>query len=279
MTVIIDGKKTAENILLKLKDEVSDFEKKPTLIVFLVGSNPASKVYVRNKRNAAAKLGINSIIEELPDNISQEDLEKKVIEANNNKDINAILVQLPLPKGLNAKKIVQTISPEKDVDGFTPCNVGQSFIGGDPYSYSCTPKGVIRLLDEYKIPIEGKNVVIIGRSNIVGKPLFNLMLNRNATVTVCHSKTQNLNDFTNKADILVSAVGQPGLVKKEMVKQGAVVIDVGITRLDNGKLTGDIDFDDVKGSASFITPVPGGVGPMTIAMLMENTIELFKKQL
>ncbi len=276
--MIIDGKKVAQGILEDIKKQVAKLEIKPAIAVVIVGENPSSKIYVNLKNKKATEIGMNSVVIEMPENTLQQELEAKIDELNQNVNINAILVQMPLPKALDAYKIIEKILPEKDVDGFHPENVGRLSIGLAPFSYSCTPKGVIRLLDEYNIDLEGKHVVVIGRSNIVGKPLSMMLLARNATVTMAHSKTRNLPLLVKSADIVASAVGSPKLVKKEWIKEGAVVIDVGISRTFEGKIAGDVDFANVKDKASFTTPVPGGVGPMTIAMLLENTLNLYYLQ-
>ncbi len=277
MTVLIEGKTLSQKILKDLETSIEKLDKKPKLAVVLVGENPASQIYVRNKQKTALKIGMESLVIELPDTVSEENLVEQIHILNEDKDINAILVQLPLPNHINSNRIIETIDPIKDVDGFHPINAGKLAIGQFPYAYPCTPKGIIKLLEEYNIDIEGKHAVVVGRSNIVGKPLAQMLLRKNATVTIAHSKTKNLKDITKNADILVSAIGQPGFIKEEMVAEGAIVIDVGINRI-NGKLSGDIDFENVKNKTSFITPVPGGVGPMTIAMLMQNTLELYKHQ-
>lgn len=275
MAKILDGKALAQKITNEIKKEVSSLEKKPKLAVVLVGNNPASEIYVRNKQKKAIELGFESVVLPLPEDISEENLLEHIYILNEDTSINAILVQLPLPKHLNQKRILEAIEPIKDVDGFTSYNFGRLALGYKPYAIPCTPKGIIRILDEYKLEIEGKNVLVIGRSNIVGKPISLLLQSRNATVTMAHSKTKNLNDLILASDIVVSAVGIPNLVKN--VKNDAIVIDVGINRTDKG-LCGDIDFDETSKTASYITPVPGGVGPMTIAILMENTLELYKLQ-
>lgn len=275
MTKILDGKSLAQKITNKIKEEVSSFEKKPKLAVVLVGNNPASEIYVKNKEKKALELGFESIVLPLPEDISEDNLLEHIYILNEDTNINAILVQLPLPKHINQKRILEAIEPIKDVDGFTSYNFGRLALGYKPYAVPCTPKGIIRILDEYKIKLEGKSVLVIGRSNIVGKPISLLLQARNATVTMAHSKTENLNDLILASDIVVSAVGNPNLVKK--VKDNAIVIDVGINRTEMG-LCGDIDFNEVSKTANYITPVPGGVGPMTIAMLMENTLELYKLQ-
>ncbi len=278
MTKLIDGKIVAKEILDNLADEVLFLNKKPCLAVIIVGNDSASKIYVNLKKKKALELGFNSIVIELPEKTLEKDLIDKIEELNSDKNVNAILVQMPLPKHINPLKIIETISPQKDVDCFHPYNVGNISIGKKSYVYPCTPKGIIRLLEYYDIKIEGKHAVVIGRSNIVGRPLSQMLINENATVTLCHSKTKNLSEITKTADILISAVGKPNLVTENMVKDGVVIIDVGMNRLENGKLCGDVDFENVKDKASYITPVPGGVGPMTICSLMVNTYDLFKYQ-
>ncbi len=278
MTVILDGKKLRDKILEELKTRLEKYDSSPTLVVILVGDNPASRIYVNNKKKTAENLGINSIVINYPSDVEEQVLLDKIHELNSDKNVTAILVQLPLPEHIDKFKIINAISPEKDVDGFTPENSGRLFTGEKPYVYPCTPKGIIRLLDEYEIPIEGKHAVIVGRSNIVGKPLAQMLLNRNATVTICHSRTKNLADITKTADILVSAVGGK-IIGINMIQSNCVVVDVGIFKDENGKTRGDVDFDTVAPLTSYITPVPGGVGPMTIAMLMSNTVELFEKNL
>jgi len=277
MSIILDGKKLAEKITKNIKQEIIDNNYQPSLAVVIVGENPASQIYVRNKKIKAEELGIKSQIIALPSDISQNNLEKEVEKLNADKSIHAILVQLPLPKGLSAQKVIEKISPEKDVDGFHPYNIGRLLCDGKPFANPCTPLGIMKILEEYNIDVEGKNVVIVGRSNIVGKPLAVMMTNKNATVTLCHSKTQNLAEITSKADIFVSAVGKANFFDEKFVKEGAVVIDVGINRNSDEKLTGDVNFEKVKDKVSYITPVPKGVGPMTIAMLMYNSLELYKK--
>ena len=277
MATILDGKKLADKIIEQIKSEVSELSVKPKLAVILVGNNPASEIYVRNKQKKAQTLGFDSIVIPLPKDISEENLLEHIYILNEDTNINAILVQLPLPKHINKQKILEAIEPLKDVDGFTSYNFGRIALGYKPYVYPCTPKGVIRILDEYNIELEGKNVVVIGRSNIVGKPLSLMLQNRNATVTMAHSKTKNLKGLCKIADIIISAVGTPNLITEDFIKENCTIIDVGINRTEQG-LKGDVDFDNVSEIAKYITPVPGGVGPMTIAMLMENTFELFKKQ-
>lgn len=276
MTTILDGKKLRDKIIENLKVKVDTFEEKPTLVVILVGENPASKIYVNNKKKMAEKIGIHSEVINYPANITEAELLDKIEELNNNKKVTAILVQLPLPKHISKDNVMNKIIPSKDVDGFTPYNFGKLFSGETPTVYPCTPKGILLLLDEYNIEIEGKHVVIVGRSNIVGKPLSQMMLNKNATVTICHSHTKNLSQITKTADILVSAVGK-NIIEGEMLKTDCVIVDVGIFKDENGKTRGDVDFESASKIASFISPVPGGVGPMTIASLMLNTVELFEK--
>lgn len=278
MAQIIDGKLVSKKILENLSDEILFLEKKPSLTVIIVGEDPASKIYVNLKKKKAQELGIHSNVIEMPESVSQKELLDKIEELNNDDSVNAVLVQLPLPKHIDTKAVIEKINPIKDVDCFHPYNMGQIATNGNPYVYPCTPKGIIRLLEYYDIPIEGKNAVIVGRSNIVGRPVAQMLLNQNATVTICHSKTKNLDAIVKNADIIISAVGQKNLIKAEMVKDGAVVIDVGMNRTDDGKLCGDVDFYNVEKKAAFITPVPGGVGPMTICSLMQNTFDLYKIQ-
>ena len=278
MTVIMDGKALRDKILEDLKIKVDSFKVKPSLVVILAGDNPASQIYVNNKKKTAEKLGIKSEIINYPADISEDVLLDKIEDLNKDESVTAILVQLPLPKHIDKFKVIDAICPAKDVDGFTPENFGKLFAGEEPYVYPCTPKGILLLLDEYNIELDGKHVVIVGRSNIVGKPLSQMMLKRNATVTVCHSHTKNLAEITKTADILISAVGEK-IIEEKMLKSGCVVIDVGIFKDENGKTRGDVNFEKVLRKASYITPVPGGVGPMTIASLMLNTVELFEKNL
>ncbi len=277
MTTIINGKEIAEKITENLKQKVSKMEIKPHLAVIQVGNNEASNIYVNLKKKKAEDVGIKSSIIKFHETITEQELINEIKKLNDNDNVNAILVQLPLPKNINTENIIKTIIPQKDVDGFTAENSGDLINGFAPKAMPCTPKGIIRLLKEYNIQIEGKHAVIVGRSNIVGKPLSMLLLRKNATVTICHSKTQNLKEITKQADILISAVGKK-IIFKDMVKPDAVVIDVGIFKDENGKTTGDVDFENVKEVASYITPVPKGVGPMTIASLLENTVELFEQQ-
>lgn len=278
MAEIINGKEIAENILNNIKKEVESYDVKPTLAVIIVGCNPASKVYVKNKIKKSEFLGFNSILKELPENTTKEELLDVIKNLNEDKNVNGILLQLPLPKSLDEKDFLDEISPIKDVDGFTTYNSGKLFKGEKPYAVACTPKGIIKLLETKNINLEGKLAVVIGRSNIVGKPIAALLLQKNATVIQAHSKTKNLPEILKLADVIISATGKEEFIKGDMVKEGAVIIDVGITRNKNGKLTGDVDFESVNKKVSYITPVPGGVGPMTITSLMENTLELYKLQ-
>ncbi len=278
MAVILDGKKLRDKILSDLKLKIDKFEKKPKLVVILAGDNPASKIYVNNKKKTAEKLGILSQVIEYPSNVSENELLGKISELNKDETVTAVLVQLPLPSHISKENIMNSIAPEKDVDGFTPYNFGKLFSGEEPMVYPCTPKGILLLLKEYDIELEGKHVVIIGRSNIVGRPLSQMMLNKNATVTVCHSHTKNLPDIIKTADVVVSAAGK-NIIKGEMLKNNCVVVDVGIFKDENGKTRGDVDFESASRIASYISPVPGGVGPMTITSLMLNTVELFEKSL
>ena len=276
MAIILDGKKLRDKIFENLKQKLNNMSEKPTLAVILVGDDPASQIYVKNKKKTAENLGINSIVINYPSNISEKILLDKIQELNNDNKITAILVQLPLPKHIDKFKIIDAIAPEKDVDGLTPYNSGKLFSGEEPYVYPCTPKGILLLLDEYNIELEGKHVVVIGRSNLVGKPVAQMLLNRNATVTMCHSHTKNLSDITKTADIVVSAVGK-NIIGEKMLKSDCVVVDVGIFKDINGKICGDVDFANASKIAAYISPVPGGVGPMTIASLMLNTVELASK--
>ena len=268
--ILLDGKTVSQKVLNEVRERVSKLDKKPHLVVILVGNDPASKIYVKNKQKAAWQVGIRSTVIEMSEDTEEDELLNKIYELNERKDVTGILVQLPLPPQIDKNNIVTAISPMKDVDGFTPENVGKLAIGLEPYFYPATPQGIIMLLDEYNIPIEGKDAVVVGRSNIVGKPMAQMLLRRNATVTICHSYTQELEDKIKTADIVVSAVGKK-IIKCKMVKNNSVVVDVGITRDSDGKLTGDVDFDYVSDSVGFISPVPGGVGPMTIASLMYNS--------
>ncbi|MCR5145850.1 MAG: bifunctional methylenetetrahydrofolate dehydrogenase/methenyltetrahydrofolate cyclohydrolase FolD [Clostridia bacterium] len=278
MAELINGKELAQKIRLGLKDEVLELKKQginPKLAVIMVGDDKASKVYVRNKSRACEEIGIAYEEFLMDENTTMDELLNLIEDLNNRKDIHGILLQSPIPKNLDINLAFNKIDYRKDVDGFHPINVGKLSIGEDCF-ISCTPFGVVKMLDEYNIDVQGKNVVIIGRSNIVGKPLIQCMLKKNGTVTVCHSKTQNIKEITKNADILIAALGKAKFVTADMVKDGAVIIDVGINRNDDGKLVGDVDFENVEKKASYITPVPGGVGPMTIAMLMTNVVKAAK---
>ena len=280
MYQLIDGKELSKKIREELKLETDKLKEKkiiPKLAVILVGNNSASKVYIKNKSKACNDVGVEFEEIILDNNTSMEKLLSIIDELNVRRDINGILLQSPIPEGLNIQKAFERINYKKDVDGFNPINVGKLMIGQDTF-ISCTPYGIIKMLEAYNIEIQGKHAVVIGRSNIVGKPLSQCLLNKNATVTICHSKTKNIKEIAKTADILISAVGKINMVTADMVKDGAVVIDVGMNRNDDGKLVGDVDFEKVKERASYITPVPGGVGPMTIAMLMNNVIKATKLQ-
>ena len=275
MAELIDGKMISTLIKDECKEKVAEYKKQGIsicLAVIQVGNDPASSVYVNNKKKTCAYIGIDSLSYELPEETTQEELLALIEELNQKKEVNGILVQLPVPKHIDEKTIINAISPKKDVDGFHPQSVGSLCIG-QPGFVSCTPAGIIELLKRTNVDISGKHCVVIGRSNIVGKPMALLMLRENATVTVTHSKTKNLKEITKQADILIVAIGKPKFVDSSYVKEGAVVIDVGIHRNEDNKLCGDVDFDSVKTSVSAITPVPGGVGPMTIAMLMKNCVD------
>lgn len=277
---IINGKEIAAQVRSELKAEIELLKNQkgvtPGLAVVLVGENPASKVYVRNKGKACEEVGIRSFQHTLPEGTAQEELLRLISRLNNSKDVHGILVQLPLPKHINEEAVLELISPQKDVDGFHPYNMGRLMIG-NPLLQPCTPFGVMRLLDSTGIDISGKEAVVVGRSNIVGKPMAMMLLKRNATVTICHSRTKDLVEKVRSADIIIAAIGKAEFIKGGWVKEGAVVIDVGINRTPDGRLVGDVDFNEVSSKASFITPVPGGVGPMTIAMLLKNTVEAAKK--
>lgn len=275
--MVIDGKHVSSVMRESILKEVTTLKTKgivPGLAVVIVGGNPASQSYVRSKERACDKLGMYSEKYELKDDVTEQEILTLIESLNRNNNIHGILIQLPLPEHIDEARVIEAIDPRKDVDGFHPVNVGKLSIGLEGLK-SCTPYGVIQLLEHYKLPIEGKHAVILGRSNIVGKPIGALLLQRNATVTICHSRTKNLNDILLSADILVVAIGKPNFVTADMVKEGAVVIDVGINRVDD-QLVGDVAYDTVKDVASYITPVPGGVGPMTITMLMYNTLEACK---
>lgn len=280
MAILMDGKELAKKIRGELKEEVEQLKKDgitPKLAVVMVGEDKASQVYVRNKSRACDEIGIAFEEFLLPDTTKMEELLALIDTLNNRDDIDGILLQSPIPKHLDINLAFNRISPEKDVDGFNPINVGRLSIGEDSF-VSCTPAGVVRMLEEYDIEMEGKHAVILGRSNIVGKPLIQCMLKKNATVTVCHSRTKQIEKITKQADILIAAIGKAKFVKADMVKDGAVVIDVGINRTEEGKLVGDVDFETVEKKVKAITPVPGGVGPMTIAMLMTNLVKAAKKR-
>lgn len=274
MGTIIDGKQLAATIRRQLTGEVEELRKQgiiPKLAVIMVGDDKASKIYVKNKNKACEELGIEYEEYLIESSITIKELLNLIEVLNEKKDVHGILLQSPLPEHLDINLAIEKISPEKDVDGFHPINVGKLSLNQDCF-VSCTPYGIIKMLDAYHIPIEGKNAVIIGRSNIVGRPLSQCLINRNATVTVCHSRTQNMEEITKKADILIAAIGKPNFVTENMIKQGVVIIDVGINRTSNG-IVGDVAFEEVEKKASYITPVPGGVGPMTIAMLMNNVVK------
>ena len=277
--MIIDGKKIAETLRQKLKKEIieikSSFKSVPGLTVILIGEDPASKIYVKNKEKFSKEIGINSEVIRYPENIEEKEVLSKIIELNKNKKVSGILVQLPLPKHINKQKVIETILPEKDVDGFHPINVGNLSSGYDS-KIPCTPLGCLILLKEVEKNLSGKHAVVIGRSNLNGKPMAQLLLKENCTVTITHSKTKDLKSQCNKADIIIAAVGKPKLVKGDWVKKNAIVIDVGINKTSDG-IVGDVDFNEVSKVARAITPVPGGVGPMTIACLLRNTVECFKR--
>jgi len=279
MATILDGREVSKIYRERLKQEIETYKSKgyrePSLAVILVGNDPASQVYVNNKRKACQQVGIKSLFYHLPEESSEEKLLKLVEELNENPEVDGILVQLPLPKHINPQKVIEAIAPDKDVDGFHPENMGKLIANLDSGFVPCTPLGIKILLDHYGIDVKGKDTTIVGAGYIVGKPLSVLMLNMNATVTVCHIHTKDLKKHTLNADILVSATGVPHLIKEDMVKEGAVVIDVGISKKD-GKIVGDVDFERVKEKASYITPVPGGVGPMTVTALLLNTVKAYK---
>ncbi|HUK55615.1 MAG TPA: bifunctional methylenetetrahydrofolate dehydrogenase/methenyltetrahydrofolate cyclohydrolase FolD [Nitrospiria bacterium] len=275
MTEIIDGKKISAEIKGRIKENVAVLKaegRTPGLAAVLVGDNPASVIYVRNKRKACEEVGIYSEEHKLPASTKQEDLLNLILQLNNDPKIHGILVQLPLPKHLDTEQVLYAVSPKKDVDGLHPNNVGHLTMGS-PVFVPCTPAGVMAILDYHKIPIEGRRAVIVGRSNLVGRPVGLLLMHRNATITVCHSRTRDIGAVCREGDILIAAIGKPRFITADMVKNGAAVIDVGINRLPDGKLVGDVDYEPVSQKAGWITPVPGGVGPMTIAMLLQNTLE------
>ena len=278
MAEIIDGKELAKKVRKELKKDVEALKAKginPKLAVIMVGNDPGSTVYVRNKSKACEKVGIEFEEFLFDEKTEEAELLDLIDKLNADDSIHGILLQCPVPKHIDVNKAFRRISPNKDVDGFNPINVGNLTIGEDAF-ISCTPYGVVKMFEEYNIETEGKRAVILGRSNIVGKPMIQCMLNKNSTVTVCHSRTQNIGEVIKEADIVIAAIGKPNFVKADMVKDGAVVIDVGINRLEDGTITGDVDYENVALKASFITPVPGGVGPMTIAMLLNNVVKAAK---
>ena len=280
MAILLDGKELAKKIRENQKEEVINLKKNgvfPKLAVIMVGKNSASEIYVRNKSKVCNEIGIDFNEYLLEEKTTMKELKKLITTLNEKNDINGILLQSPIPSGLNINEAFECIAPTKDVDGFHPENIGKLCLGQDTF-VSCTPYGIVKILEEYNIQIKGKHVVILGRSNIVGKPLIQCMLNKDATVTVCHSKTTEIEKHTKMADILIVAIGKPNFVTKDMVRQGCTVIDVGINRNQDGKICGDVDFKEIEKVASYITPVPGGVGPMTIAMLMNNVIKSAKNQ-
>ncbi|AYC52376.1 MULTISPECIES: bifunctional methylenetetrahydrofolate dehydrogenase/methenyltetrahydrofolate cyclohydrolase FolD [Bacillus] len=276
---IIDGKETAKEKRGQLAKEVEELKKQgvtPGLAVILIGDDPASLSYVRGKKKAAEAMGIRFQLDHFDASFTEQELLEVIDQYNQNDDFHGILVQLPLPNHISEQAVIERISPEKDVDGFHPLNVGKMLLGEDTF-LPCTPAGIVELLKKTEIDLSGKEVVVVGRSNIVGKPVGQLLLNENATVTYCHSRTADITAHTKKADILIVAVGKANFIKADQIKEGAVVIDVGVNRLDNGKLAGDVDFEEAKEKASYITPVPGGVGPMTITMLAHNTVKSAKR--
>lgn len=281
MAELISGKVVSQKVRSEIAEEVKAFKEAygyaPGLAVIVVGDDPASAVYVRNKHKACLDVGITSYQIEFPGETAEDVLLSKIDELNSDPKVNGILVQLPLPKHISEEKVINRISPKKDVDAFHPENVGKIVIGSYDY-LPCTPAGIVELLNHYSVAIEGKSCVVIGRSNIVGKPMALLLTERNGTVTLCHSRTKNLANITSEADIVVVAIGKPEFLTADMIKEGAVVVDVGINRLPDGKLVGDVKFDEVEKKASMITPVPGGVGPMTITMLLKNTLTAARKQ-
>ena len=277
--IIIDGKETAKEKRGQLAKEVEELKKQgvtPGLAVILIGDDPASLSYVRGKKKAAEAMGIRFQLDHFDASFSEQELLEVIDQYNQNNDFHGILVQLPLPDHISEQAVIERISPDKDVDGFHPLNVGKMLLGEDTF-LPCTPAGIVELLKKTEIDLSGKEVVVVGRSNIVGKPVGQLLLNENATVTYCHSRTADITAHTKKADILIVAVGKANFIKVDQMKEGAVVIDVGVNRLDNGKLVGDVDFEEAKEKASYITPVPGGVGPMTITMLAHNTVKSAKR--
>jgi len=275
---ILDGKKLSSKIKEELKSEVEELKSQgitPGLAVILVGNDPASHTYVRMKRNACQDVGIYSVVHEFPENITEKELLSTIDMINENPNIHGLLIQLPLPKHIDTTKVLERVSPKKDVDGFHPYNMGRLVEGLDTFA-PCTPLGVMELFKEYNIDLVGKDVCVVGASNIVGKPMWALLVNAWATVDICHIETRDLAAHTKRADIVIVGVGKPNLITADMVKEGVIVVDIGINKLPNGKLVGDVDFDEVSKKASYITPVPGGVGPMTIAMLLKNTVKAAK---
>ena len=275
---ILDGKKLSEKIKNQVKTEVDELKKEgitPGLAVILVGNDPASQTYVRMKKNACEKVGMYSVVHEFPESITEKELLSTIDMINENPNIHGLLIQLPLPKHIDTTKVLERVSPLKDVDGFHPYNMGRLVEGLDTFA-PCTPLGVMELFKEYNIDVYGKDVCVVGASNIVGKPMWALLVNEMATVDICHIATKDLKEHTKRADIVIVGVGKPNLITADMVKKGVTVIDIGINKLENGKLVGDVDFENVSKKASFITPVPGGVGPMTIAMLLKNTLKAAK---
>ena len=280
MAILIDGKQLAKKIRSNLKIECEELKTKginPKFAVIMVGNDSSSKIYVKSKSKACEEIGIEFEEFLLSEDITQENLENLIEELNQNEKVHGILVQSPIPKNLDVNRAFEKIAPEKDVDGFNSVNVGKLALNRDTF-VSCTPYGIMKMFEEYQIDLTGKEVVIVGRSNIVGKPLIQCVLNKNATVTVCHSKTKNLAEHTRRADVLIAAIGKPHFITADMVKENAVVIDVGINRTEEGKILGDVEFETVEKKAEYITPVPGGVGPMTIAMLMNNVIKAAQNQ-
>ena len=281
MAELLNGKEFAKKVRKQVKEEVEFLKENgvnPKLAVIMVGNNSSSEVYVRNKSKACEKTGIDFEEFLMGEETSEEELLSLIEKLNNDDSVHGILLQSPVPKHIDINKAFRTISPLKDVDGFNPINVGNLSIGEDCF-ISCTPYGVIKLLEEYNIELEGKEAVVLGRSNIVGKPMAQCLLDKNATVTICHSRTKKIDEVIKRADIVIAAIGKPCFVKREMIKEGAVIVDVGINRLDDGRLVGDVDFEAVQDVASYITPVPGGIGPMTIAMLVNNVAKAAKNTL
>ncbi len=277
MAVILDGKKLRDEIFKDLSDKIAFMDGRPCLAVIIVGNNPASKIYVSHKKKACEQIGIKSLSYELEHKTSEGELLELIDKLNKDKEVNGVLVQLPLPKHIDEHKIIDAIDPKKDVDGFHPENVGRLVIGNGGFT-SCTPKGIISLIEHYDLDLTGLNCVVVGRSNIVGKPISLLLSRKNATVTLAHSKTVNLKSICKKSDIIVAALGLDRVITEDFVKEGAIIIDVGINRNEFGKIHGDVDFMNVKSKSSYITPVPGGVGPMTIASLMQNVVEAYEIQ-